>query len=35
VPLAVITGDSVSRWERSGVSVGVLGAGDLQLLAID
>jgi len=35
VPLEVITGDAVSRWERWGVPVGVLGAGGLLLLAID
>ena len=35
VPVEVITGDAVSRWERWGVPVGVLGAGGLLLLAID
>jgi YjbE family integral membrane protein len=35
VPVEVITGDAVSRWERWGLPAGVLGAGGLLLLAID
>ncbi|MCE9660952.1 MAG: YjbE family putative metal transport protein [Burkholderiales bacterium] len=35
VPVEVITGEAVSRWERWGLPAGVLGAGGLLLLAID
>jgi hypothetical protein len=35
VPVEVITGDAVSRWERWGLPAGVLGAGGLLLMAID
>jgi nucleotide-binding universal stress UspA family protein len=36
VPVEVVTGDAVSRWERWGlVPIGVAGAGGLALLAID
>ena len=35
VPVEVITGDAVSRWERWGLPAGVLGAGGLLLLAMD
>jgi len=35
VPVEVITGDAVSRWERWGLPAGVLGAGGLLLLAFD
>ena len=35
VPVEVITGDAVSRWERWGLPAGVLGAGGLLLLSID
>ena len=35
VPVEVITGDAVSRWERWGLPAGVLGAGGLLLLALD
>ncbi len=34
VPVEVIAGDAVSRWERWGLPAGVLGVGGL-LLAID
>ena len=35
VPVEVIAGDAVSRWERWGLPIGVLGTGGLLLLAID
>ena len=35
VPVEVVTGDAVSRWERWGLPAGVLGAGGLLLLALD
>ncbi|MEP7302792.1 MAG: universal stress protein [Caldimonas sp.] len=35
VPVEVIAGDAVSRWERWGLPIGVLGAGGLLLLAVD
>ena len=35
VPVEVVTGDAVSRWERWGLPAGVLGAGGLLLLAMD
>ena len=35
VPVEVIAGDAVSKWERWGVPAGALGAGGLLLLAID
>jgi YjbE family integral membrane protein len=35
VPVEVVAGDAVSKWERWGVPVGALGAGGLLLLAMD
>ena len=35
VPVEVVPGDAISRWERWGVPAGVLGAGGLLLLALD
>jgi YjbE family integral membrane protein len=35
VPVEVITGDAVSKWERWGIPAGAIGAGGLLLLAID
>ena len=35
VPVEVVAGDAVSKWERWGLPVGVLGAGGLLLVAID
>jgi YjbE family integral membrane protein len=35
VPVEVITGNAVSRWERWGLPAGVLGAGGLLLLALE
>ena len=35
VPVEVVAGDAVSKWERWGVPMGALGAGGLLLLAID
>ena len=35
VPVEVIAGDAVSRWERWGLPAGVVGAGGLLLLALD
>ena len=35
VPVEVVAGDAVSKWERWGLPAGVLGAGGLLLLAID
>ena len=35
VPVEVIAGTAVSKWERWGMSAGALGAGGLLLLAID
>ena len=35
VPVEVIAGDAVSRWERWGLPAGVLGLGGLLLLAAD
>ena len=35
VPVEVIAGDAVSRWERWGLPAGVLGLGGLLLLAVD
>lgn len=35
VPVEVVAGEAVSRWERWGVPAGVVGAGGLLLLAFD
>jgi len=35
VPVEVISGDAVSKWESWGLPAGVLGAGGLMLLAVD
>ncbi|MEO7253408.1 MAG: universal stress protein [Casimicrobium sp.] len=35
VPVKIVAGTSVSKWERWGLPVGALGAGGLLLLAID
>jgi hypothetical protein len=35
VPVEVVAGDAVSKWERWGLPVGVLGLGGLLLLAVD
>ena len=35
VPLEVVVGDAVSKWERWGLPAGVLGLGGLLVLAID
>ena len=35
VPVEVIAGDAVSKWERWGLPAGVVGAGSLLVLAID
>ena len=35
VPVEVIAGEAVSKWERWGVPAGILGAGGLLVLAID
>ena len=35
VPVEVVTGDAVSKWERWGLPAGVLGAGGLLVLAAD
>ena len=35
VPVEVIAGDAVSKWERWGVPMGALSAGGLLLLALD
>ena len=35
VPVEVVAGDAVSKWERWGLPAGVLGAGGLLVLAID
>ncbi len=35
VPVEVVAGNAVSKWERWGLPAGVLGAGGLLLLAID
>lgn len=35
VPVEVISGEAVSRWERWGLPVGVLSAGGLVLIALD
>ena len=35
VPVEVVAGDAVSKWERWGLPAGALGAGGLLLLAID
>ena len=35
VPVEVIAGDAVSRWERWGLPAGVVGAGGLLLLSLD
>ena len=35
VPVEVVPGDAISKWERWGVPAGVLGAGGLLLLALD
>lgn len=35
VPVEVVAGDAISKWERWGLPAGVLGAGGLLLLAMD
>jgi nucleotide-binding universal stress UspA family protein len=35
VPVEVVAGDAVSRWERWGLPAGVLGLGGLLILAAD
>ena len=35
VPVEVISGDAVSKWERWGLPAGVVGLGGLLVLAID
>jgi nucleotide-binding universal stress UspA family protein len=35
VPVELVAGDAVSKWERWGVPAGVMGAGGLLLLAAD
>ena len=35
VPVEVVAGDAVSKWESWGLPAGVVGAGGLMLLAID
>jgi len=35
VPVEVVAGEAVSKWERWGVPAGILGAGGLLVLAID
>ena len=35
VPVELVAGDAVSKWERWGLPAGVLGAGGLMLLAAD
>ena len=35
VPVEVIAGDAVSKWERWGLPAGVLGLGGLIVLAVD
>ncbi|HEV7575887.1 MAG TPA: universal stress protein [Caldimonas sp.] len=35
VPVEIVTGDAVSRWERWGLPAGVLGLGGLLLLVAD
>jgi nucleotide-binding universal stress UspA family protein len=35
VPVEVVTGDAVSRWERWGLPAGVLGLGGLLVIAVD
>ncbi len=35
VPVQVVAGDAVSKWERWGLPAGLIGAGGLLLLAID
>lgn len=35
VPVEVVAGDAVSKWESWGLPAGVLGAGGLMLMAVD
>ena len=35
VPVEVIAGDAVSKWERWGLPAGVVGLGGLIVLAVD
>ena len=35
VPVEVVSGDAVSKWERWGLPAGVVGVGSLLVLAID
>ena len=35
VPVEVIAGDAVSKWERWGLPAGVVGLGGLLVLAVD
>jgi len=35
VPVEVVSGDAISKWERWGLPAGVVGAGSLLVLAID
>ncbi len=35
VPVEVIAGDAVSKWERWGLPAGALGLGGLIVLAVD
>jgi hypothetical protein len=35
VPVEIVVGDAVSRWERWGLPAGVLGLGGLLVLAVD
>ena len=35
VPVEVVAGDAVSKWERWGLSAGVVGLGGLLVLALD
>ena len=35
VPVEVVAGDAVSKWERWGLPAGVIGAGGLLLWAVD
>ena len=35
VPVEIVAGDAVSKWERWGLPAGVLGLGGLLLMAMD
>jgi hypothetical protein len=35
VPVEVVAGESVSKWESWGIPAGVVGAGGLMIMALD